>query len=70
MIALNLTVEKRKKHKSIIIIDEAESGLDEDSTERVIKTLKSLNNQLLITSLPHHKIVDKINGNILKVRQN
>jgi len=69
MIALNLAVEKRKKYKSIIIIDEAESGLDENSTERVIILLKSLKNQLLITSLPHHKIVDNINGNILKARQ-
>jgi len=69
MVALNLAVEKRKKNKSIIIIDEAESGLDEGSIEKVIKIIKSLNNQLLITSLPHHKIVKKINGNILNAIQ-
>ena len=69
MVALNLAVEKRKKTKSIIIIDEAESGLDEDSIERVIKTIKSLKNQLLISSLPHHNIVKKINGNILNAIQ-
>ena len=69
MVELNLAVEKRKKNKSIIIIDEAESGLDEGSIEKVIKTIKSLNNQLLITSLPHHKIIKKINGNILNAIQ-
>ena len=69
MVAINLAVEKRKKCSSIIIIDEAESGLDVDSTEKLISVLKSLKNQLLITSLPHHNIVNMIKGNILTATQ-
>ena len=69
MLGLNLAVEKRKNCSSIIIIDEAESGLDSNSTSKLIKVLKSLKNQLLITSLPHHDIVNMIRGNILKASQ-
>ncbi len=69
MIGLNLAVEKRKKCRSIIIIDEAESGLDVSSTSKLINMLKSLQNQLLITSLPHHNIVNMIRGNILTASQ-
>ena len=69
MLGLNLAVEKRKNCSSIIIIDEAESGLDSNSTSKLIKILKSLKNQLLITSLPHHNIVNMIRGNILKASQ-
>mgnify|MGYP001204251161 CR=1 FL=1 len=69
MIGINLAVEKRKKCSSIIIIDEAESGLDLESTEKLTNVLNSLKNQLLITSLPHHNIVNTINGNILSAAQ-
>ena len=69
MIGINLAVEKRKKCSSIIIIDEAESGLDIESTEKLTNVLKTLNNQLLITSLPHHNIVTMIDGNILTACQ-
>ena len=69
IVAINLAVEKRKNCSSIIIIDEAESGLDVDSTEKLIFVLKNLKNQLLITSLPHHNIVNMITGNILTARQ-
>ena len=69
MLGLNLAVEKRKNCSSILIIDEAESGLDSDSTKRLIGVLKSLNNQLLITSLPHHSIAKLFAGNILTARQ-
>ena len=69
MLGLNLAVEKRKNSSSIIIIDEAESGLDVNSTSKLILILKSLKNQLLITSLPHHNIVNMIKGNILTASQ-
>lgn len=69
MIGINLAVERRKKCSSIIIIDEAESGLDLESTEKLTNSLKKLNNQLLITSLPHHNIVNIIKGNILTASQ-
>lgn len=69
IIGINLAVEKRKKRSSIIIIDEAESGLDIDSTEKLIRILKSLKNQLLITSLPHHNITNMVKGNILTACQ-
>ena len=69
IIGINLAVEKRKKRSSIIIIDEAESGLDIDSTEKLIMILKSLKNQLLITSLPHHNITNMVKGNILTACQ-
>ena len=69
MIALNLAIEKRKKEQSIIIIDEVESGLDNESRQRLVLTLKNLKNQLLITSLPDSKISNTINGNILTVYQ-
>ena len=69
MLGLNLAVEKRKNASSIIIIDEAESGLDVNSTSKLILILKSLKNQLLITSLPHHNIVNMIKGNILTASQ-
>ena len=69
IIGINLAVEKRKKRSSIIIIDEAESGLDIDSTEKLIWILKSLKNQLLITSLPHHNITNMVKGNILTACQ-
>ena len=69
MVAINLAVEKRKKCSSIIIIDEAESGLDAESTEKLIVVLKSLKNQLLISSLPHHNIINMITGNILEATQ-
>ena len=69
MLGLNLAVEKRKNCSSILIIDEAESGLDSDSTKKLIMVLKNLNNQLLITSLPHHSIAKLFTGNILTARQ-
>ena len=69
MLGLNLAVEKRKNSSSIIIIDEAESGLDVNSTSKLIMILKSLKNQLVITSLPHHNIVNMIKGNILTASQ-
>tara|TARA_B100001250_G_scaffold253866_1_gene218390 strand:+ start:400 stop:1452 length:1053 start_codon:yes stop_codon:yes gene_type:complete len=69
MLGLNIAVEKRKNRSSILIIDEAESGLDSDSTNKLIMVLKSLNNQLLITSLPHHNITKLFSGNILRASQ-
>jgi len=69
MLGLNIAVEKRKNCSSIIIIDEAESGLDVSSTSKLIEILKSLKNQLLITSLPHQNIVNMIKGNILTASQ-
>ena len=69
ILGLNIAVEKRKNCSSIIIIDEAESGLDVSSTSKLIEILKSLTNQLLITSLPHQNIVNMIKGNILTASQ-
>jgi len=69
ILALNFVVEKRKKTSSIVIIDEAESGLDKEANNRLFNILKSLKNQLVITSLPHHKINDKIQGNLLYPKQ-
>ena len=69
IVGINLAVEKRKNTSSIIIIDEAESGLDLQSTEKLISVLKRLKNQILITSLPHHNIANMIEGNILTASQ-
>ena len=69
LLALNNAVEERKKNNSIIIIDEAESGLDEGANNKLFGLLKSLQNQLLITSLPHHLATEKIDGNILQPEQ-
>ena len=69
LLALNNAVEKRKKTNSIIIIDEAESGLDETANNKLFSLIKNLQNQLLITSLPHHLASEKIEGNILHPAQ-
>ena len=69
LLALNNAVEKRKKTNSIIIIDEAESGLDAVSVEKLFSLIKSYENQVLITSLPHHSATEKIVGNIFHPAQ-
>ncbi len=69
LLALNRAIEKRKNNNSIIIIDEAESGLDTEANNKLFSLIKSFENQLLITSLPHHTAHKKIEGNILRPTQ-
>jgi len=69
ILALNFIIEERKKTSSIVIIDEAESGLDNEANNRLLNLLKSLTNQLVITSLSHHKVNNKIQGNLLYPKQ-
>ena len=51
-------IEKKTGALPILLIDELESGLDEHALIRITDYIKSLNNQLLITALNHHKIKD------------
>ena len=53
----------------IILIDELESGLDRGAVERVIKYIKSLKNQIFITSLEHHIITETFKSKSIHPKQ-
>ena len=69
VVSINMAIEKRKNNLSIMLFDELESGLDNRATDRLTVLIKSLKNQILITSLIHQTISSKINGKILYPEQ-
>ena len=70
VLSLNTAIEKRKNKLSIMMLDELESGLDNQALNKLLYIIKSLKNQLLITSLKHHMVSKKIKGTILYPEQN
>ena len=62
-------IEKKTGALPILLIDELESGLDQDALTRICEYLKSLNNQLLITALCHHKIKDTLTAKTILPKQ-
>ena len=70
VVSLNMAIEKRKKTLSTMLFDELESGLDNNGLFKLVNIIKSLKNQILITSLVHHSVSKKIKGNILYPEQN
>jgi DNA replication and repair protein RecF len=67
--SLNVAIEKRKNKLTTMLFDELESGLDNSALIKLIEIIKSLKNQLLITSLRHQSISKKISGKILYPEQ-
>ena len=62
-------IEKKTGARPILLIDELESGLDEAALERISEYIKSLKNQLLITTLEHHKIKEILGGKTIHPKQ-
>ena len=62
-------IEKKTGALPILLIDELESGLDEDALVRISDYIKNLNNQLLITALNHHKIKDMLAAKTILPKQ-
>ena len=62
-------IEKKTGAPPMLLIDELESGLDEDALVRISKYIKNLNNQLLITALNHHKIKDMLSAKTILPKQ-
>ena len=62
-------IEKKTGARPILLIDELESGLDEPALERISEYIKSLKNQLLITTLEHHKIKEILDGKTIHPKQ-
>ncbi|MDA7596645.1 DNA replication and repair protein RecF [Gammaproteobacteria bacterium] len=62
-------IEKKTGARPILLIDELESGLDEAALERISEYIKSLKNQLLITTLEHHKIKEILDGKTIHPKQ-
>ncbi len=62
-------IEKKTGALPILLIDELESGLDEQALIRICKYIKSLNNQLLITALRHHKINEILTAKTIAPKQ-
>ena len=55
-------IERKTGALPMLLIDELESGLDEDALVRISEYIKNLNNQLLITALNHHKIKEMLSA--------
>ena len=70
VLSLNMALEKRKNMLSTMLFDELESGLDNNSLNKVLNIIKRLKNQQLISSLNHQTLRKKIKGNILYPTQN
>jgi len=62
-------IEKKTGARPILLIDELESGLDEPALERISEYIKGLKNQLLITTLEHHKIKEILDGKTIHPKQ-
>tara|TARA_B100001094_G_scaffold283414_1_gene296134 strand:- start:16 stop:1071 length:1056 start_codon:yes stop_codon:yes gene_type:complete len=62
-------IEKKTGARPILLIDELESGLDEAALERISEYIKSLENQILITTLEHHKIKEILGGETIHPKQ-
>ena len=67
--AISKLIEKKTGAVPILLIDELESGLDEHALMRISDYLKSLNNQILITALNHHKIKDILIAKTIRPKQ-
>ena len=67
--AISRLIEKKCGARPILLIDELESGLDETALHRITDYIKSLKNQLLITTLKHHKIKDILRGKTIHPNQ-
>ena len=62
-------IEKKTGARPILLIDELESGLDESALERISEYIKNLENQVLITTLEHHKIKEILGGKTIHPKQ-
>ncbi len=62
-------IEKKTGAPTMLLIDELESGLDEEALVRICEYIKSLNNQSLITALNHHKIKDMLSAKTIVPKQ-
>ena len=62
-------IEKQTNKKTIILFDETDACLDEESTDKVINYLKSLNNQILTATHPHSSLHKKLIGKTTILKQ-
>jgi DNA replication and repair protein RecF len=62
-------IEKQTNMKTIILFDETDACLDEESTDKVINYLKSLNNQILTATHPHSSLHKKLIGKTTILKQ-
>ena len=62
-------IEKKTGALPLLLIDELESGLDEDALVRISEYIKSLKNQSLITALNHHKIKEMLSAKTILPKQ-
>ena len=66
---ISKVIERKTGAVPILLIDELESGLDEPALIRITDYLKSLQNQILITALHHHKIKDILAAKTINPKQ-
>ena len=62
-------IEKKTGALPLLLIDELESGLDEDALIRISEYIKKLKNQRLITALNHHKIKEMLTAKTILPKQ-
>ena len=62
-------IEKKTGAIPMLLVDELESGLDEAALERIAQYIKSLKNQLFITTLEHHKTKEILGGKTIHPKQ-
>ena len=62
-------IEKKTGALPLLLIDELESGLDEDALVRISEYIKNLKNQSLITALNHHKIKEMLTAKTILPKQ-
>ena len=62
-------IEKKTGAVPLLLIDELESGLDEDALVRITEYIKNLKNQSLITALNHHKIKEMLTAKTILPKQ-
>ncbi len=68
-LGISKLVEKKTGALPLLLIDELESGLDEQALIRITKYIKNLNNQRLITALDHHKIKEILSAKTIRPKQ-
>ena len=62
-------IENKTGAIPMLLVDELESGLDEAALERIAQYIKSLKNQLFITTLEHHRIKEILGGKTIHPMQ-
>ena len=63
-------IEQLLPHREpMLLIDELESGLDENALVRISEYIKNIKNQSLITALNHHKIKEMLSAKTILPKQ-